>query len=77
MKEKEIADRRNFLKDSMAGATGLVVASTTGCALGGESVKKQKFALATDYNVTNKVDVLAVGGGYYFYAIGTKKVKTI
>ena len=63
MKEKEIADRRNFLKDSMAGAAGFVVASTTGCTHGGESIKKQKSALATYYNVTNKVDVLVVGGG--------------
>ncbi len=63
MKEKEIADRRNFLKDSMAGAAGLVVVSTTGCTHGGESIKKQKSALATDYNVTNRVDVLVVGGG--------------
>ena len=63
MKEKEIADRRNFLKSSMAGAAGLVVASTTSVALGAESEKKQKPALATDGNVTNKVDVLVVGGG--------------
>ena len=63
MKEKEIADRRNFLKDSMAGAAGLVVASTTSLAFGAESGKKQKSALATDGNVTNKVDVLVVGGG--------------
>ena len=63
MKEKEIADRRNFLKDSMAGAAGLVVASTTSIAGSAESVKKQKSALATDSNVTNKVDVLVVGGG--------------
>lgn len=63
MKEKEIADRRNFLKGSMAGAAGLVVASTTSIALGRESGKKQKSALATDGNVTNKVDVLVVGGG--------------
>lgn len=63
MKEKEIADRRNFLKDSMAGAAGLVVASTTSLTFGAESGKKQKSALATDGNVTNKVDVLVVGGG--------------
>lgn len=63
MKEKEIADRRNFLKGSMAGAAGLVVASTTSVALGAESGKKQKPALATDGNITNKVDVLVVGGG--------------
>lgn len=63
MKEKEIADRRNFLKDSMAGAAGLVVASTTSLTFGAESGKKQKSALATDGNVTNKIDVLVVGGG--------------
>ncbi len=58
-----MADRRNFLKCSMAGAAGLVVASTTSIALGRESGKKQKSALATDGNVTNKVDVLVAGGG--------------
>ena len=63
MKEKEIADRRNFLKGSMAGAAGLVVASTTSIAGCAESVKKRKSALATDNNLTNKVDVLVVGGG--------------
>jgi hypothetical protein len=63
MKEKEIADRRNFLRGSMAGAAGLVVGSTTSIAGCAESVQKQKFALATDSNVTNKVDVLVVGGG--------------
>jgi len=63
MKEKEIADRRNFLKDSMAGAAGLVVASTTDIAGCAESVKKRKSALETDSNITNKVDVLVVGGG--------------
>jgi hypothetical protein len=63
MKEKEIADRRNFLKGSMAGAAELVVASTTSVALGAESGKKQKSALTMDGNVTNKVDVLVVGGG--------------
>jgi len=47
----------------MAGASGLVVASTTSVALGAEPGKKQKSALATDGNVTNKVDVLVVGGG--------------
>lgn len=63
MKEKELAGRRNFLKCSMAGAAGLVAASTTtitGCR---ESEKIQKSALAADGNVTNKVDVLVVGGG--------------
>ncbi|HCO94255.1 MAG TPA: FAD-dependent oxidoreductase [Phycisphaerales bacterium] len=47
----------------MAGAAGLVVASTTSIAGSAESVKKQKSSLATDSNVTNKVDVLVVGGG--------------
>ena len=63
MKEKETADRRNFLKDSLAGTAGLVIVSTTSGAPGVESGKKQKSALATDGNVTNKVDVLIVGGG--------------
>ena len=63
MKKKEIADRRNFLKDSMTGAAGFVVASTTSIAGSAESIKKQKSALATGSNVTNKVDVLVVGGG--------------
>lgn len=45
----------------MAGAAGLVVASTASLAFGAESGKKQKSALATDGNVMNKVDVLVVG----------------
>ena len=47
----------------MTGTAGLVVASTTSGALGAESGKKQKSALATDGNAVNKVDVLVVGGG--------------
>ena len=63
MKEKKIADRRNLLKGSMAGAAGLVVASTTSLALDEASGKKPRATLAPDGNVTNKVDVLVVGGG--------------
>ena len=36
MKQKEIADRRNFLKESMEGTAGLAVASTT--TTGGRSI---------------------------------------
>lgn len=63
MKEKEIAGRRNFIKGSMVSAAGLVVASTTSVAVGADSGKKQKLVSATDSNVTDKVDVLVVGGG--------------
>lgn len=59
MKKKEIADRRNFLKSSMAGAAGLVAASTTSVAIG---APEQKMS-AVGADVTNKVDVLVVGGG--------------
>jgi hypothetical protein len=48
VRKDEYMKRRNFLKDSMAGAVGLVVASTTSIALGRESGKKQKSVLATD-----------------------------
>ncbi len=63
MRERQIADRRSVLKGSVAGAAGLVVAPTTSLAFGAESEKKRKAALATDGNVTTKVDVLVVGGG--------------
>lgn len=63
MKEKEVADRRSFLKCSMAGAAGIVVAPTATVAIGAESEKKRKSELAADGSVTNKVDVLVVGGG--------------
>ena len=63
VRKDEHMKRRNFLKGSMAGAAGLVVASTTSIAIGRESGKKQKSALATEGNVTNKVDVLVLGGG--------------
>jgi len=54
-----MADRRDFLKGSMAGAAGLVAVSTTSVAIG--AVSEQKLAPGAD--VTNKVDVLVVGGG--------------
>ena len=60
---QETTDRRNFLKGSVAGAAGLVVASTTGITGCEESGKQPKPALAADFNVTNKIDVLVVGGG--------------
>ena len=60
MKENEMADRRDFLKGSMAGAAGFIAASTTNVAIGAES--KQK-AFSADIDVTNNIDVLVVGGG--------------
>jgi len=63
MKDREIAKRRNFLKGSVAGAAGLMVASMKSPTPGAESEKRQKPVLATNGNVTNKVDVLVVGGG--------------
>jgi len=63
MKDKETAERRKFLKGSVAGAAGLMVASTKSPAPGVESAKKRKAALAKVETVTNKVDALVVGGG--------------
>lgn len=63
MKDKEIAERRNFLKRSVAGAAGLVTASTASVAPGAESGNKREATLATAEIVTSKVDVLVVGGG--------------
>jgi len=60
MKNRELADRRDFLRDSVAGAAGLVIASTARGTRGAESGKKHT---ATDTDVTNLVDVLVVGGG--------------
>jgi len=57
------ADRRNFLKGSVAGAAGLVVASATTVAIDAEPGQKRESSLATDCNVTNEVDVLVAGGG--------------
>ena len=56
---RKIADRRNFLKGSMAGDAGFVVGSTTPVAIGAESGKKIKPVLAANAYITNKVDVLA------------------
>jgi hypothetical protein len=56
----KMADRRDFLKGSMAGAAGFIAASTTSVAIGAES--KQK-AFSADIDVTNNIDVLVVGGG--------------
>jgi hypothetical protein len=58
MEENKMADRRDFLKGSMAGAVGFVAASTTGVAIGAPKRKPSAGA-----NVANKVDVLVVGGG--------------
>ena len=63
MNKKETADRRNFLKGSVAGAAGFVVASTTGIGGCAGPVNKQKSAAAVEGKITNKVDVLVVGGG--------------
>ena len=63
MNKKETADRRNFLKGSMVGAAGFVVASTTGIGGCAGPVKKQKSAPSAEGMITNKVDVLVVGGG--------------
>lgn len=58
-----MTDRRDFLKGSVAGAAGLVAASTTACAFSGESVNKQEPAFDADGKVTKRADVLVVGGG--------------
>ena len=63
MKDKELADRRGFFKGSAAGAAGLIAALTKSPAPGAESEKRQRPVLVTNGNVTNKVDVLVVGGG--------------
>jgi len=63
MEDKEIAERRDFLKGSVAGAVGLVAASKASVAPGAESGKKREATLARAEIITNKVDVLVVGGG--------------
>lgn len=55
-----MADRRKFLKGSVAGAAGLLAASTTGCAIG---AAPKPETLPADSDVTNEVDVLVVGAG--------------
>lgn len=65
MKGNNMADdRRTFLRGSMAGAAGLLIAATTN-ARGKETGNVQKSAaqMAADANITNDVDVLVVGGG--------------
>ena len=52
-------DRRDFMQTSI-GAAGLAVAATTHTAMGSESPAKPTAATGA---VTNKVDVLVVGGG--------------
>jgi len=54
-----MADRRDFLKGSMAGATGFIALSTNGVSIDGAS--EQKSLASAD--VINKVDVFVVGGG--------------
>jgi hypothetical protein len=51
-------NRRQFLRSTMTGATGLVVASETHVTLG-----RGADVLPTEATVTNDVDVLVVGGG--------------
>jgi len=63
MKDEEIAERRKFLKESVVGAAGLVAASTGSYAPGAESGKKRESTLARAEIITNRVDVLVVGGG--------------
>lgn len=58
-----MADRREFLKGSVAGAAGLIATSTTSVAVDAEACKNQKPAVAAAVDVTNTVDVLVVGGG--------------
>jgi len=58
-----MADRRDFLKGSMAGAAGLMAASATRVLPGAESETKQTEPLAAHGKVMNIVDVLVVGGG--------------
>jgi len=59
-----MADRRRFLKDSMAGAAGLVIGSSTHRASGANAgLPRVSPAAAQQTSVTNDVDVLVVGGG--------------
>jgi len=62
MKEQKHTHRRDFLQHSILGAAaGLTVASTTDVVVGAEAEGKQKST--ADGNITDKVDVLVVGGG--------------
>src|SRR6056297_898708 len=58
-----MADRRKFLKSSMAGAAGIFALSKTGIAMDTGTGKNQKIFSSSDFEITNKVDVLVVGGG--------------
>ncbi|MDP6526095.1 MAG: FAD-dependent oxidoreductase [Kiritimatiellia bacterium] len=63
MKERLTADRRHFLKQTMAGASGLAVLATRNVAIGADSGEKQESEFAKDSTITTKTDVLVVGGG--------------
>jgi hypothetical protein len=64
MKGKLMADRRKFLKGSMAGVAGLVIGSSSNMAFGADAGLEQvPAATAQQASVTNDVDVLVVGGG--------------
>lgn len=59
-----MADRRDFLKGTMAGAAGLFIGSSATKAYGADSGLTQiSPAAAQPTSVTNDVDVLVVGGG--------------
>ena len=59
------SDRRDFLQHSILGAAGagLAIASATNVTVAAETEQPQESALPTDGDITNKVDVLVVGGG--------------
>jgi len=59
MNDKNQTHRRDFLQHSLFGAAGLTIASTTDVVVGAETQE----ASTADGNITNKVDVLVVGGG--------------
>jgi hypothetical protein len=56
-------ERRKFLKDTVTGATGFVVGSTMSAVASTGDAGQSKPELVMNFNVTNKVDVLVVGGG--------------
>ncbi len=59
-----MADRRKFLKDSMAGAAGLVIGSSTQMATGADArLSRVSPAAAQQTSFIDDVDVLVVGGG--------------
>jgi len=65
MKDIKQTDRRDFLQHSVLGAAGagLAFASTTRAACGDEAEEKPCGPFDADGAVTQKVDVLVVGGG--------------